>query len=584
MLKRCQDLFIQKIIAAFLFIIGFTAANISGQQNMTAKFTPSETDATNKVDEFLSQWDKKDMPGCSVGAVKDGKLVYKRAFGMANLDYDVPNTTSTLFNLASSSKPFTAASIALLAQQGKLSLDDDIRKYLPEMPKYEDTITIRHLIHHSSGIREYQALVLFGGLGSDNAYSDKAILNMLARQKNISFKPGTKHQYSNSNYHLLGIIVGRVSGKSLREFAEENIFKPLGMKNTLFFDNRNEVVKNRASGYMVGPDKSIRVRASLFDLVGGGGVLTTVEDLSLWVQNFFEPKIGNKELMSLLSAPGTLNNGEKMGYAFGLFLNKYKGLPVIKHSGNMSGYRSQIMSFPEQKFTAVALCNNSAIFPSVIVEKFADIYLDGQFKADVPSQKRIEESLPQAIALPEKEVLRYTGIFANPETGKFFKLSLKDGKLINSGLLQSEIPVTPVSENRLLIVAGTDVTELNAFFNKSGTISEIKVLTKSGKPDTFVPVKPPLDSPQQLSEYAGTYYSDEFDADWKISLKGNNLSIQIGENLEPQLTSAYADVFSTAGGQINFSFTRDDKGKIAGFVFNSGVDGRDVKEIAFKRQ
>jgi len=584
MLKRCRDLFIRKIIVAFLLIVGFTATHILGQQNMTSKLMPSDDESAKKVDAFLSQWDKNDMPGCSVGAVRDARLVYKRAFGMANLDFDIPNTTSTLFNLASSSKPFTAASIALLAQQGKLSLDDDIRKYLPEMPKYDDTITIRHLIHHSSGIREYQALVFFAGGSPDNALNDKAIINMLARQKNISFKPGTKHQYSNSNYHLLGIIVGRVSGKSLRAFAEENIFKPLGMKNTLFFDNRNEVVKNRASGYMVGQDKSVRVRASLFDLVGGGGVLTTVEDLYLWDQNFHEPKVGNKELIQLLTTPGVLNSGEKMGYAFGLFHNKYKGLPVIKHSGNMSGYRSQIVSFPEQKFTAIALCNNSAIFPSVIAEKLADIYLEGQLKPDVPSQKKAAETLPQAIALPEKEALRYAGIYANLETGKVFKLGLKDGKLINSGLLQYEIPVTPISENRLLIVAGTDVTELNPLFNKSGTISEIKILTKSGKPDIFVPVKPPFDSPQQLSEYAGTYYSDEFDADFKLTQQGNNLSFQIGENLKPTLTAAYADVFTTANGQINLSFTRDDKGKIAGFVFNSALDGREVKGVAFKRQ
>src|SRR5918999_1208502 len=229
-----QDLFIRKIIAVILLMIGFTATDIWGQQNMTAKTQPADDESAKKVDEFLSQWDKNDMPGCAVGVVKDGRLVYKRGFGMANLDYDVPNTPSTRFNLASVSKPFTAMSIALLAQQGKLSLDDDIRKYVPEMPKYDETITIRHLIHHTSGIREYEALVLFGGLDTDKAHSPKAILNMLARQKNISFKPGSKYQYSNSNYHLLGIIVGRVSGKSLRAFTEENIFQPLGMKNTMF--------------------------------------------------------------------------------------------------------------------------------------------------------------------------------------------------------------------------------------------------------------------------------------------------------------------------------------------------------------
>ncbi|HEX8247761.1 MAG TPA: serine hydrolase domain-containing protein [Pyrinomonadaceae bacterium] len=580
-----QDLFIRKIIAAFLLMVGFTAADILGQQNMTAKTQPlSDDEAAKKADAFLAQWDKNDMPGCGVGAVKDGRLVYKRAFGMANLDYDVPNTTSTLFNLASASKPFTAMSIALLAQQGKLSLDDDIRKHVPEIPKYDETVTIRHLIHHTSGIREYQALIFFGGRDTDNALNDKTILNMLARQKNLSFKPGSKYQYSNSNYHLLGIIVGRASGKSLRAFAEENIFKPLGMKNTMFFDNRFEVVKNRAAGYRVNPDKSIRARSSLFDLVGGGGVLTTVEDLYLWEQNFYEPKIGNKELLLMMTTPGTLNSGEKINYGFGLFHNEYKGLPVIKHSGNMTGYRAQLVSFPEQKFTVIALCNNMAIFPSAIAEKLADIYLEGQLKPAVPSQKRAAETLPPAIALSEKEALRYVGIYAHPESGKVFKLSLKDGKLINSGIFKNDVPVTPVSENRLLVVESNGMAELNPVFDQSGKVSEIRAPNKSGKPDIFIPVKPPFDSPQQLSEYAGTYYSDEFDADYKFSLKGNNLILQIGENLETPLTAAYADFFTIQGGAVNVSFTRDDKGKIAGFVFNSAADERDVKGIAFKRQ
>ena len=582
MLKRYEDLFMRKIIVFILFMVGFTATDILGQQNMTAKTQPSDDKSAKKVDAFLSQWDKKDMPGCAVGVVKDGRLIYKRGFGMANLDYDVPNTPSTLFNLASASKPFTAASIALLAQQGKLSLDDDIRKYVPELPKYDDTITIRHLIHHTSGIRDYLGLVFFSGLGTDNVYSPKAILNMLARQKNISFKPGAKHQYSNSGYFLLGIIVERVSGKSLRAFAEENIFKPLGMKNTLFFDNRFEVIKNRASGYRVGPDKSIRARSSLFDLVGSGGVLTTVEDLYLWDQNFYEPKVGNKELISLLTTPGTLNSEEKLDYAFGMWRSEYKGLQVIKHSGNMTGYRAQIVSFPEQKFTVIALCNNSAIFPSVIVEKLAGIYLEGQLKPDAPSQKRVTESLPEAIALSEKEALRYAGIYANLETGKVFKLSLKDGKLINSGVLKNEIPVMPISENRFLMVADTNKYELIPVFNTSGTISEMKLITNGGKPDVFITVKPPFDSPQKLSKYGGTYYSDELNADYEISLKGNNLALQISESLEMPLIASYADFFTIPGGEINLSFTRDDKGKIAGFVFNSAADGRDLKGITFK--
>jgi hypothetical protein len=344
------------------------------------------------------------------------------------------------------------------------------------------------------------------------------------------------------------------------------------------------VVKNRAHGYRVGPDKSIRARSSLFDLVGGGGVLTTVEDLYLWVQNFYEPKVGGRQAIELLTTPGTLNSGEKIGYAFGLWRQEYKGLPVIKHSGNMMGYRAQIVSFPEQKFTAIALCNNMAILPHVIIEKLADIYLDGQLKPVAPSQTRVAESLPPARSLSEKEALRYAGIYAHPESGRVFKLSIREGKLINSGIFRNEVPVTPVSEDRLLVVEGNGMAELNPVFDKSGRVSEIRLPNKSGKPDIFVRVKPPLDSPEALSEYAGTYYSDEFDADYKLKLEGKNLALQISEDFEAPLTPAYADVFTTAGGHINLVFTRDYKGKITGFVFNSALDEREVKGINFKRQ
>jgi hypothetical protein len=321
----------------------------------------------------------------------------------------------------------------------------------------------------------------------------------------------------------------------------------------------------------------------LYDLVGAGGVLTTVEDLYLWDQNFYEPKVGNKELIGLMTTPGTLTSGEKMNYAFGFWRSNYKGLPVNRHSGNMFGYRAQILSFPEQKFTVIALSNNSAVFPNVIVNKLADIYLEGQLKPEAASPKKVAETLPPAIPLSEKEALRYAGVYASRESGAVFKLSLKDGKLINSGLLPNETPVMAISENRFVMVAGTDRYDLIPVFNNTGAVSEIRLTTNGVRPDVFVAVKPSFDSPQQLSEYAGTYYSDEFDADWKIALKGKNLSLQIGENLQPELTAAYADVFTTANGQINLSFTRDDKGKIAGFVFNSALDDREIKGITFKR-
>jgi hypothetical protein len=228
------------------------------------------------------------------------------------------------------------------------------------------------------------------------------------------------------------------------------------------------------------------------------------------------------------------------------------------------------------------LSNNSAIFPGMIVTEIADIYLEGQLKPEAASPKKPAETMPPAIALPEKEALRYPGYYASPESRAAFKLALKDGKLINSGLLQNEIPMVPISENRFVLVANNNKYELTPVFNQSGAISEIKLTVNGGKPDIFLPVKPPFDSPQQLAEYAGTYYSDELDADYKLTLKGNNLILQVGESLEAPLTAAYADVFTIEA--INLSFTRDNQGKITGFVFNTAVGEREVKGITFKRQ
>jgi hypothetical protein len=238
--------------------------------------------------------------------------------------------------------------------------------------------------------------------------------------------------------------------------------------------------------------------------------------------------------------------------------------------------------FAPKSFSRNTSPGNSSRAASLKVVSDETYRLGGTF--DAPSQKRVAETLPPAIALAEKEALRYAGIYAHPESGRVFKLSVKDGKLINSGIFRNEVPVTAISENRLLVVEDNGMAELNPVFDESGTVSEIRAPNKTGKPDIFVRVKPPLDSPQQLSEYVGTYYRDEFDADYKISLKGNNLSLQIGENFEARLNAAYADVFTTAGGQVNLSFTRDDKGKIAGFVFNSALDEQEVKGIAFKRR
>ena len=251
-------------------------------------------DVTTKVDKVFEQWDKPDSPGCALGVYRDGQIVYKRGYGMANLNDDVPITPATVFHVASMSKQFTAASILLLAQQGKLSLDDDVHKYIPELPDFGEPITLRHLLHHTSGLRDQWSLLdLAGWRYSQDLITDDDVMSVLVRQKALNFKPGEKYMYSNTGFTLLAIIVKRVSGMSLREFTTKNIFQPLGMTHTHFRDDHEEIIKHDALGYeQDGKDKPFRMNLTNFDTAGATSLHTTVEDLQLWDENFYHPRVG----------------------------------------------------------------------------------------------------------------------------------------------------------------------------------------------------------------------------------------------------------------------------------------------------
>ncbi len=291
----------------------------SSAQNRTASTNAQRETLTAKVDKLFAPWDKPDSPGCSLGVIKDGRFIYRRGYGMANLDHSIPLSPTSVFYIASTSKQFAAASVALLARQGKISLDDDIRKYLPEMPRYQRPVTIRQLVHHTSGIRDYLTLMSLAGMRYEDIYSEEEMVALPARQKELNFTPGDEHLYSNSGYFLLSVIVKRASGKSLRQFADEQIFKPLGMSHTHFHDDRAMVVKNRVTSYFPQKEGGFGVHVNNnFDKVGDGGLLTTIEDLARWDRNFYDYRVGGKELVDQLLTPGELNNGEKLQYAFGL--------------------------------------------------------------------------------------------------------------------------------------------------------------------------------------------------------------------------------------------------------------------------
>ena len=384
-----------------------------------------------KVDKLFAQWDKPDSPGCSIGVIKDGKLVYKRGYGAANLDYNVPLTSESVFYIASTSKQFTAASILLLVRRGTISLDDDIRKYFPELPRYESPITVNHLIHHTSGVRDYLELLGMAGRKMDEPFGNEEAVELIARQKGLNFKPGEKFSYSNSNYVLMAEIVRRASGKSLREFADENIFRPLGMTNTHFNDDRTAVVKNRVVSYaQISPGRYTQFVKTI-EAMGDGNLLTTVEDLAKWDQNFYDNNVGGEGFSQQLLTRTKLNNGEEIPYAFGLANEVFKGLKAVAHGGGFMGFRTEMIRFLEQRFTAICLCNVGAANPGALARQMADIYLGDQLKpAEAkPNSVPAVSGPPQTLTLTAEQLTEYTGLYYSEELDATYRIVLDEGKL-----------------------------------------------------------------------------------------------------------------------------------------------------------
>lgn len=396
----------------------------------------THTALTDKVDDLFEQWDKSDSPGAAVGIIKDGRIIYARGYGMANLEYDLPWTSQTPSRTGSISKQFVAMCVALLVEQGKLSFDDDIRKYFPDWPVYDGPITLRHLLHHTSGVRDYLDLVELMGKpeGSGYVYTPNELVKTLSRQKELNFKPGERYSYSNSGYFLLSEIVSLVSGMKTSGFAKKFIFDPLGMKNTHFHDDPNMIVKNRAYGYSPKKEGGFRLDLVRLEVIGDLGVFTTIEDFLKWDQNFYQNKLGKgtQELINTMLIRGKLNNGEEIPYALGLRLENYGGLRTMGHGGSAVGYQAQYIQFPDHRFSVVILSNLSNFSPGRIAKKIADLYLADQFTespTERQSRRRIKQR-PESISLPLTQLKEYTGKYFSDELDITYELTVENNNLV----------------------------------------------------------------------------------------------------------------------------------------------------------
>ena len=557
----------------FLTLVIGVAAVAQSQPNAPGPDKPNSA----KVDEIFARFDKPDSPGCALAVIKDGQITYKRGYGMSNLEYGVPISPSSIFHIASISKEFTAMAIVMLAQQGKLSLDDDVRKYVPQVPDFGERITIRHLIHHTSGLRDQWSLLEMAGWREDDVITERDILDLISRQKALNFKPGDEHLYSNTGYTLLAVIVKRVSGQSLRDFADANIFKPLGMTRTHFHDDHSMIVKDRTSAYQPRTGGGLKVSIPVFDTYGATSLFTTVEDMAKWDQNFVDRKVGGDAAMEQMLTPGVLNSGKKLTYAFGLSIGEYQGLKTIGHGGSDAGYRADFVRFPDQRFSVVCLCNLSTSNPSILTRRVADTYLADQFKQPPPQARPAAPVAASTEKLTEQELASKAGLYIERKTDTKLRLEMKDGKL--TAAMGPGFPLVPLAKDHFQVLGAPATVTFEGTAN--GHPQRMLVLNEGEKEPLVFEYVAASAAPAaaQLAEYAGTYYSEELDTRYTVIVKDDKLAVRRRKFEDKALTPASVDEFTvTNAGSIKF--IRDSQKRVSGFEINAGR----VRHLRFSKE
>jgi CubicO group peptidase (beta-lactamase class C family) len=533
----------------------------------------SQFKASQAIDSLFAEWNKPNVPGCALGIMKDGELLYSKGYGMANLDYNIPNSDSSAYWICSTSKQFTAACIVLLAEQGKLSFDDNLKQYFPDFPDYAKEITIRQLLNHTSGIRDYYDLRILKGLSDEYLYTDADLKKLLINQTNLNFAPGEKFLYGNSGYWLLGQIVNMVSGTNLADFARKEIFEPLGMNNTHFHNDHTQIVKNRAVGYVPNGEGIYKMSTIIIDVIGAGGIITTIKDIKKWDDAYYNSTVLSKTFWEEMTRQGVLNNGEVIDYASGLWIEKYKGLKTIRHSGAFVGFRTVFVKFPEEHLSIAIFANREDANTLRKAYQIADILLKGKLieEVDKEDKKTKTEAPPQEFKLNQ-----LTGIY-EIQPGELVKISIRNDSLNVFEIFNgASYNISRTSGNTFekpdrkgLSFVFSDLQEghtqaVSAFQGGIGTkaarINDVDV------------------SDRNLNDYTGSFYSKELEMFYNFEIENGNLKMRIADNPSTMdCTAGGIDQFAMEWGLVRFQRTN---GLISGFELDAGV----VKNLKFEKK
>lgn len=545
--------------------VAFTFTVLAFPATLFAQASGAGADTLDRaVDRVFEAWQSTAGPGCALGVSRNGRLVYEKGYGMGNLETGTAISAASIFHVASVSKQFTAAAIMLLARDGKLSLDDDIRKYVPEVPDYGTRITIRHLLTHTSGLRDQWALLaLARGRFEENRITEADVLDVVSRQKALNFAPGAEYLYSNTGYTLAAVIVKRVSGKSLRDFADERIFRPLGMARTHFHDDYTMVVRGRTSAY-ARRGGEWHVSIPNYDTYGATSLFTTVGDLLKWEANFDAPVVGDRAMFDRMQTSGRLSGGESTGYGLGLVVTRYRDARIVEHNGADAGYRTIVGRFPDHGLAYAVLCNAATANPTALARGVADVYL-----AAALTPRSAPVAL-QGVAVAPGVLARRAGVYVQPTTLQVTELVMRGDKLYLGR--QGNAALVAIAENRFRVTG--QPFEL-VFYDGTPTRMERRPLD-GGQTLLFEGRAPLVLAPQALAAYAGEYYSEELRSTYRVVAYDSLLTFGTGTSEPVDARPVYADAF--VGGGYTIQFTRGGR-EITGFEVTNGR----MRRVKFER-
>jgi len=497
-----------------------------------ATLSPSQL---SEVDKIFARWNSTTLPGCAVGVSRDGRPVLLRAYGMADLEHGIANQPDSIIEGGSLSKQFTAASVLLLVQQGKVALDDPARKYIPELPDYGVPLTVRHMLTHTSGLRDWGSIEgIVGWPRTSRAYTHAHVLDIVSRQRSLNFPPGTAYSYSNTGYNLAAILVSRVSGKSFQDFTHEMLFEPLGMTRTSWRDDFTRVVRDRSIAYDVSSTGAVSMDMPFENVHGNGGLLTTVGDLLRWNENAVHAKVGGRGLIDLQRETMRLTSGEKIEYAFGLRVSSWKGVPEVAHSGSTAGYRAWLGQYPTKKVSVAVLCNAGNAPGTTLGHQVADLFLD---------QKAAPTATTASIALSDAQLREFAGLYRDLRRNDVMTVEVQRDELRAAGASG----LKPTAKDSFQ----TTGARLDFDRDAKNAIRGVRVAS-GGEVFAYDRVEPAHPSAADLAAFAGEYTSDEAELTLRVAAEDGKLVIHRRPNTTIALTPTYTDAFEGEIGGVRF--------------------------------